>query len=597
MTLADSVLLTLVLAPWCVAALLLRGQYVRLFSTTGALVMMVAAGWLSLLPDTFPGQLSSVGLTRSIQGSPHAAALLGGLAATLGCACWLRPQQRVEAVLGWLMLALTTFAWLSTEVWSTAAAIVVVTYLFWVLATCTATDDAALSAARSLWTMHSVGDALLVIAAVNATALLRSEAVVPFLDPERVRTLAAVDSGWVASVALLWWAGSWSRSGQLPLLVQADAWGRMSSGPLALGAVLIAATGWRLIDLGTAWWTMSAELVVAWALLSGLLAAWFGLTTLDLRTRVGWLVLMNSSLAIGPWLSGDPGLRAVALVQLIAVWSAAGWLWLTLEATGAEPDPAVVTLQINGRTTTFGAVQSWAVPTAQRWGMLLAMLMLAGAAPLTVGWWAMSPSEPLPSYVPPQWSTLAVSLAVGLNALAACAAAQTWWRTALMSGSARPAVLDGIALVGPMVVTGAIARTALFAAPAEHWLAIPFAAAGLVGVAIGWHWSGWSETTRSSLTASWGPLDRLGRFRLGLPVLLRVGANWSVRGIAQLVRATDWWWRDVGSRGWPAWSRNILDVATAPIIKHDPTIPWLALWLGLVAVLAVVVWFAQTGSA
>jgi hypothetical protein len=587
----------LVLAPLVAAGLAFRAVSARGSATVCSLVMVLVAVGLSLPFEGNGHEDASEGLSRWFAASPMGLAWLGGLGAWMGCVGWLRGSvHREERVLAWLMLSITAWAWLSVEVWSTLAAIVVMTYLFWVLATITATDDAALSAARSLWTMHSVGDAALVIAAVSAAALLRSEAVVPFVDLERVRTLAAVDSGWVASVALLWWAGSWGRSGQLPLLVQADAWGRLSSGALATGAILVAAAGWRLIDLGTAWWTMSAELVIAWGLLSGLLSAWFALTTRDLRTRIGWLVLTNSSLAIGPWLTGDVGFRAIATVQLIAVWSAAGWLWLTLQATGTEAEASGVTIQINGRTTTFGTVSTWAVPRAQRGGLLLAILMLAGAAPLTVGWWAMLPGTPLPPYVPPAWSTLTVCVALALNACAAASAGQTWWRTPLSAATSRPPAIDLLALLLPLGLTATIARTAWMSMPAEDWLAIPFAAAGLIGVALGWHGASWSPETHARLALACGPLDRLGRFRLGLPVLLRVGANWSVRGIAQLVRATDWWWREVGTRGWPEWSRQLLEATTAPLTKGPQAVPWLALWLGVVAVLAVVVWFAQTGS-
>ncbi len=561
----------------------------------------------------------------------------------LAAAAVLLPDDSSAAwMLTLMILGGVLHLWWLQHVWWIAGAGVLMSFFLLVLPTAGESPGMA-GPARSLWLTTSVGDLVLILAIIAGIGGLGDGAALLFCDSKTVGEFAAMRPATGMFVAFWWWIGILGRCGQFPLCVTFDAVRPYRPLAWVIGvAVGVFAVGWRWCDLGHAWWAASPSvfnLVVSGALASSFLCAWFALCTADFRVRVAYLTAAHVSLALGPLCTGSEIDRVWASAVVMGTLGLAVWCWCVVTApleTGTQgehsPGPAWAKIMTGGETSTV--VWQWSMmsrptptpilPTIAPWARSqtgIAVLLWCGLSLAAGSWWwgedlfaevvpkAAAPASPertgdvIDDAVPlrPNGSIPVSALAVALIAASVCAGMRTLVRQSGQEHSSETqehsvwAILAFTALAAaPTAIIVSFARPSSSVAAIGTQLSPALACLALAALVSGWVWAGWPLEQQQRVAASFGVLQRFGQRRLLVPGLLQFGANFPLRGLAQMFRFLDWSLLEItcwgGLRRLPEVLRRFID----DLRQAGNESYALVVWVSGTALVTTIIWLAQT---
>lgn len=648
---ASLLLIAMLALPWlaCLALLLPGAETARqgrgfVFVTTG----LVAIGCLTLVflqqEPTFSWEqwqeATDLGTTMTQfawSADRFSLVIVAATMLILAAAAVLLPDDSSAAwMLTLMMIGGVLQLWWLQPVWGIAGIAVLISFVALVLPTAGQSRGTA-SAARGLWLSTTVGDIALIVAMIAGIGGLGEGLARTFSDPTTVREFAVMRPATGMFVAFWWWIGILGRSGQFPLCVTFD--GVRQYRPLAWVVAVgvgVFAVGWRWCDLGHAWWAASPSifnLVVSGALASAFLCAWFAVCTVDFCVRIAYLTAAHISLAIGPLCTGNDVDRVWASAVVIGSLGLVVWCWCMMTTSVSTGDivddasgPTWAKIMTGGETSTV--VWQWSlasrpasppvlptIASSARPYVGLIVLMWCGISIAAGSWWwgeeplidAVSTAvttmssertgDATPLIVPtrPNTSIPLSAMAVALISVAMCSGMRTLLRE---SGSSEHNTWTPLASVTLAIVPAAIVVG--LSNPGGDFLAIgrqcspALACLALAAMVIGWVWAGWSAVQQQQAAASFAVIQRLGERRLLIPGLLQFGANFPLRGLAQMFRFLDWSVLEItlwgGLRNLPSTLRRF-----AEELRHAGNGSLaLVVWVSGTALVTTIVWLAQT---
>lgn len=118
----------------------------------------------------------------------------------------------------------------------------------------------------------------------------------------------------------------------------------------------------------------------------------------------------------------------------------------------------------------------------------------------------------------------------------------------------------------------------------------------LAALITGWVWAGWPIEQQQKFAQSFAVIQRLGEQRLMIPGLLHFGANFPLRGLAQMFRFLDWSVLEVA-----CWGQLRTLPETARRFTHELREAGhgsyaLVLWISGTALITTIIWLAQTAQ-
>lgn len=641
-----ALLLTMLVLPWGACLTLMRSAA----SDRGRLTVLLTAllislGCLALVIGDAEPSLSFVTHVANEEDSTATLLKLAwsadrfslvSVAATmliLAAAVVLLPDAAPAAWMLMLMVAgcLLQLWWLQ-QVWWMAGVTVMIAFLVLVISSA---DDSPRSAehARSWWLSMTVGDLALIMALIAGVGGLGDGLVRRFQDVEGLREFAGMRPATAIFVGFWWWISILGRTGQFPLCVTFDRVRTFS--PLAwvvtvgLGGF---AVGWRWSELGHAWWAASPSvfnLIVRSALASVLLCAWFALCTADMRVRVAYLTGAQISLALGPLCTGTDVDRLWASAVVMGTLGLAVWCWCVVTAVDSTPenDPearpswsrimtggegsAVVWQWSMSPRPTVPAVLPTMVPAARSVAPVI-MLMWCGLSIAAGSWWwsdeplagavetsALSDGAgaPVESIAPmrPNGSIPVSALAVAITAAAMSSGMRSLLRVSEKTERRVSANTASLALaVGPAGIILFCSRPAGAVVTIGSQYSLPLACLAFAALITGWVWAGWPIEQQQRAAQSFAAIQHLGERRLLIPGLLHFGANFPLRGLAQLFRFVDWSVLEIACwgrlRALPetvrGFNEELRDAGNGSYA--------LVMWVSGTALITTIIWLAQT---
>ncbi len=641
----------LLLLPWLATGLLLwrsDDQFRYRRSVMITIAVLIAAGSMGLAwMDTGPSMAFGAppDLTESATMADRWAwsadrfslVIVAALMIMLAAVAVLLPDESPTA---WLLTVMISGAllplWWSQSVWAIAGVSVGLSLLTLILPA--VISPVATPAVRTLWLTTTVGDCALVMAIVAGVGGLGTAAAASYGDPHTVREFATMRTATGMFVALWSWLGVLCRAGQFPWCVNFDAVRsfRPTAWVLAVG-VGVFAVGHRWCDLYRGWWAASppmTNLILSAAVVSALLCAWFAICTPDLRVRIAYLTTAHFSLALGPLTTGADVDRVWAAAVMLGSLSAALWFWCVLQTplnsnddrhrdstpgwaqilTGGSAANVTWTFSFRSQPTPPPVLP--VIPPSAR-GMSAVMVLVWCALSIAAGswWWSDEPVlEKLPAtsvlepsnaasdtmteltHTRPKGrvpvSTIAVMIVAAAMATGTRAADR---RASSDHQTGETSLLAGIVLgfvpVGLIVL---LARADLTVVPIVTACSPALGCLVLAAMVTGWVCAGWPEPQREKLTSSLAVVRHIGEGRLLIPGLLRFGANFPLRGLAQLFRFLDW---SVVERGCWAQLRQLPETLRRYRDELRPAgqgSDSLIVLMSGAALVATIVWLAQT---
>lgn len=543
-----------------------------------------------------------------------------------------------DATAAWMLLLMMIGGvlqlWWLQHVWGIVGVTVVISFLALVLPTAGDSPGSA-GLARSLWLSITVGDLALIVAIIAGIGGLGEGITRQFNDPDIVREFAAMRPATAMFVGFWWWIGILGRTGQFPLCVALD---RVRTyPPLAWVAAVglgVFTVGWRWCDLGQAWWAASPSvfnLIVSGALASALLCGWFAIGTADFRVRVAYLTAAQIGLALGPLCTGTDVDRTWASAVVMGTVGLAVWCWCMVTAPEgplergeeATTGPAWARIMTGGEASTV--VWQWSMasrpaaapvlptiaPAARSFAPAIVLIWCGLSIAAGSWWWS---EEPLTSIVKtsplsertgdavenlapmrPNGSIPVSAMAVACISAAICIGMRSLLRE---PGTAQKSV--PVWMASATLAMAPVTIIVLFAHPTSHLVAIgaqfspALACLALAALIIGWVWAGWPIEQQQKTGQSFAVIQRLGEHRLSIPGLLHFGANFPLRGLAQMFRFLDWSVLEVA-----CWGRLRAFPDSARRFHHEL---WeagngsyaLVLWVSGTALITTIVWLAHT---
>lgn len=523
--------------------------------------------------------------------------------------------------------------WWLQHVWWIAGATILVSFLALLLPTAGDSPHTA-GPARSLWLTVTVGDLALIVAIIAGIGGIGHGTVGRFDDAETVREFAAMRPATAMFVGFWWWIGILGRAGQFPLCVMFD---RVRTyRPLAWVTVVgvsVFAIGWRWCDLGHAWWAATPSvfnLIISGALASALLCAWFAACTTDFRVRVAYLTAAQISLGLGPLCTGEADERVWASAVVMGTIGLAVWCWcvVTSPADSTErPDdtaaaPAWARVMTGGEVSTVAwqwslsspSVTSSVLPTiapsARTMAPVMALLWCGLAIAAGSWWWSDEPLQmiadstssadeagsALENIAPqrPNGSIPISALAVGLISSSVCAGLRSLLRASGASVHSLPVWVASLTLASlPAWVLVLLSHpTGLWTTLSSH-TSPALACLALAALVTGWVWAGWPIEQQRKAAEPFNLIRQLGAQRLLIPGLLQFGANFPLRGLAQMFRFLDWSVLEIACwgrlRNFPETARGF----TQELRDAGNGSYTLVLWVSGTALVTTVVWLAH----
>jgi|GEM_PF-5963529 len=532
----------------------------------------------------------------------------------------------------WWLLGLSNLFWLSDDVLVSCMAQTALLGGGCLLLASSDEGTTIAPVARQTWITLTCGDALLWWMALWWFAEFQTTLWSAPGQPAHWQALSAVTPAVMTATGLILWCGTLARGWQFPLGALCDSAAEVPCRWLGLlWGVILAPIGWRWLAAGLPLFWLSPEchhLVQGAAWLSGCLAAWFSLCSVDPRVRVAWLLSWQWSFVVAAflmhpdwgvslsgWLGTSGLLTGAALLSLWTTETPFGHADDTrppgVDDRSAEPVVASFVSSREGRSVSFHWITvtqqlkahwpgtSSALSPADRSPRVMALggrgTVLCASVLLALGPLLVSGMTPLDTFD----ATAAESPKLSwLPLLTLCAG--IWALTRLVLSTVAAKDRATWAVWWHVTLTPLLPWLVLVLSPASLGQVLPGEATaqrlalGLaVGVGLALGLLGERSETARARQGFRETLARLGRRRLYLPQLWLLGLNLPLRAGAQMVRFLDWFVIDgvlLNGVGYLArWDFRHPD----ELQNRDQGFYALTLGLGAVSVAVTLMWLAQ----